>query len=170
MSEYRDTPSLDPGAAEAIRCADCARSDSLVRDLDPVDTIPISAEALEGFPDGVPRAKGMDRRSFLRTGALGMASVYAASRIDWTRAFEAAVAEGASPANQVVVIFLNGGNDGLNTVIPNGEYATYAAKRPVIARAQGPSTATQVGSTIMPGTGDAHAWANVGISGVGNNG
>ncbi len=27
----------DPGAAEAIRCADCARSDSLVTDLDPVE-------------------------------------------------------------------------------------------------------------------------------------
>ena len=88
----------DPVAVEAIRCADCARSDSLVTDLDPVDQMPISAEAMAGFPDGVPRAKGMDRRSFLRTGALGMASIYAASRIDWTRAFEAAVAEGATPA------------------------------------------------------------------------
>ena len=161
---------MDPGAAEAIRCADCARSDSLVRDLDPVDVMPISPEALQGFPDGVPRARGMDRRSFLRTGAIGMASVYAATQIDWTRAFEAAVAEGADPANQVVMIFLNGGNDGLNTIVPNGEYAAYLAARPDLARIQGPSTATQVGSTVMPGTGGAHAWANVGISGVGNNG
>jgi uncharacterized protein (DUF1501 family) len=111
----------------------------------------------------------MDRRDFLRAGALGMASVYAASRIDWTRAFEAAVAEGASPANQLVMIFLNGGNDGLNTVVPVGEYATYAAKRPELARIQGPSANGRVGCTVMPGTGDGHAWANVGISGVGNN-
>lgn len=174
MDEIRDddTPmGPDPGTAEAIRCADCARSDSLVTDLDPVDVMPISAEAMAGFPDGVPRAKGMDRRSFLRTGALGMASVYAASRIDWTRAFEAAVAEGANPSNQLVMIFLNGGNDGLNTVVPIADYATYAAKRPQLARVQGPTVAGGgVGSTIMPGTGGAHAWANPGVSGVGNNG
>lgn len=170
MNDTPDPPIVDPGTAEAIRCADCARSDSLAHDLEPVDVMPISAEALEGFPDGVPRSKGMDRRQFLRTGALGMASVYAATRIDWTRAFEAAVAEGASPSNQVVMIYLNGGNDGLNMIIPNAEYADYAAKRPVIARLQGPSVGTQVGSTVMPGTGNAHAWANVGISGVGNNG
>ena len=161
---------LDPGAAEAIRCADCARSDSLVTGLDPVNTMPISAEAMAGFPDGVPRSRGMDRRSFLRSGALGMASVYAATRIDWTRAFEAAVAEGANPANQLVMIFLNGGNDGLNTVIPIAEYDAYAAMRPALARVQGPSIDGKVGSTVMPGTGGAHAWANPGVSGVGNNG
>lgn len=80
------------------------------------------------------------------------------------------MAEGASPSNQLVVIFLNGGNDGLNTIIPNAEYAAYAAKRPALARIQGPSVTGKVGSTVMPGTGGAHAWANVGVSGVGNNG
>ena len=34
-----DEPIMEPGAAEAIRCADCARSDSLVEGLDPVDTL-----------------------------------------------------------------------------------------------------------------------------------
>lgn len=170
MSDDPRDPISEPGAAEAIRCADCARSDSLVRDLDPVDAMPIPAEAVAGFPDGVPRAKGMDRRQFLRTGAIGMASVYAASQIDWTRAFEAAVAEGASPANQLVMIFLNGGNDGLNTIVPVSEYDTYATRRPQLARALGPSTAGRVGTTVMAGTGGAHAWANVGVSGVDNNG
>ena len=166
-----DDETYDPGAAEAIRCADCARSDTLVDDVDPVDTMPITAEAVAGFPDGVPRREGpATAGAFLRTSALGMASVYAATRIDWTRAFEAAVAEAASPSNQLVMIYLNGGNDGLNTVVPIGDYATYAAKRPQLARIQGPSTATQVGSTVMPGTGGAHAWANPGVSGVGNNG
>ena len=164
---------VDPGAAEAIRCADCARSDSLVEGLEPVDAMPLTAEAMAGFPDGVPRARGprgLDRRQFLRTAALGMASVYAASRIDWTRAFEAAVADAASPSNQLVMVFLNGGNDGLNTVVPIGEHAAYSAARPQLARIQGPSTPTQVGSTPMPGTGGLHAWANPGVSGVGNNG
>lgn len=169
MSEELDT-TPDPGAAEAIRCADCARSDSLAHDLEPVDAMPITAEAVAGFPDGVPRARGMDRRQFLRSGALGMASVYAATRIDWTRAFEAAVAEGASPANQLVMVFLNGGNDGLNTIVPLAEFDAYASKRPQIARIQGPSSGGQVGTTAMPGTGGAHGWANVGISGAGNNG
>ena len=120
----------------------------------------------------MPRARGLDRRAFLRTGVLGLASVYAASKIDWTRAYEAAVAEGASPANQVVMIFLNGGNDGLNTIVPIADYAAYTAARPNLARAQGPSVAGpggRVGSTVMLGTGGAHAWANVGVSGVGNN-
>ena len=165
-------PVPEPGAAEAIHCADCARSDSLVTGLDPVDRMPIPVDAVVGFPDGVPRARGMDRRAFLRNGILGMASVYAATKIDWTRAYEAAVAEAASPANQLVMIFLNGGNDGLNTVVPIAEYDAYTAARPNLARAQGPSVAGaggRVGSTVMPGTGGAHAWANVGISGVGNN-
>ena len=60
----------DPGTTEAVRCADCARSDSLVTDLDPVDRMPIPVEAVAGFPDGVPRARGLDRRAFLRTGVL----------------------------------------------------------------------------------------------------
>ena len=166
------SPAPDPGTTEAVRCADCARSDSLVTDLDPVDRMPIPVEAVAGFPDGVPRARGLDRRAFLRTGVLGLASVYAASKIDWTRAYEAAVAEGASPANQVVMIYLNGGNDGLNTIVPIADYAAYTAARPNLARAQGPSVAGpggQVGSTVMLGTGGAHAWANVGVAGVGNN-
>jgi uncharacterized protein (DUF1501 family) len=163
-------PGPDPGTGEAIRCADCARSDSRVTDLDPVDRMPIPVEAVAGFPDGVPRARGMDRRAFLRTGVLGLASVYAASKIDWTRAYEAAVAEAASPANQVVMLYLNGGNDGLNTIVPISDYAAYTAARPNLARAQGPSMAGgTVGSTVMPGTGGAHAWANVCISGAGNN-
>ncbi len=165
-------PGHDPGTAEAIRCADCARSDSLMHGLDPVNRMPIPVNAMAGFPDGVPRIKGMDRRAFLRNGVVGLASVYAATRIDWTRAYEAAVAEGASPANQVVMIFLNGGNDGLNTIVPVGEHAAYQAARPGLYRAQGPSTpgaGGRVGSTVMPGTGGAHAWANVGVSGTGNN-
>ena len=50
-----DEPVVDPGAAEAIRCADCARSDSLVEGLEPVDAMPLTAEAMAGFPDAPGR-------------------------------------------------------------------------------------------------------------------
>ncbi len=159
----------DPGAAEAIHCADCAASDSAVEDLDPIDTMPIPAEALDGFADGVPRQKGHDRRTFIRNGAIGLASIYAATQIDWTRAFEAAVAEGAEPGTSVVMIFLNGGIDGLNTIVPLPEYGIYADNRPGLARVQGPSSGNQVGLTPLANAG-SFAWANVGISGAGNNG
>ena len=53
-----------------------------------------------GFEDGVPRVTRHSRRNFLRNGAIGMAAVYGASKIDWTRAFEAAKADAAAdPGN-----------------------------------------------------------------------
>jgi uncharacterized protein (DUF1501 family) len=153
---------------QALRCADCARADSAAHDVEPLDRMPIPADALSGFPDGVPKARRYDRRSFLRNGILGVASVYAATRIDWQRAFEAAAAAG--PGTCLVCLYLNGGNDGVNTVVPiGGDYATYQAGRPNLARALGPSTPTQVGTTAIPGTGGQLGWANVCVSGTGNN-
>ncbi len=140
-------------------------------DLEPVDAhADLGRGARRASPTACRARAGMDRRDFLRTGALGMASVYAATRIDWTRAFEAAVAEGASPGNQLVMIFLNGGNDGLNTVVPS---ASTRPTRPSARRSRasrGPRRTPRSARTVMPGTGGAHAWANVGVSGVGNNG
>ena len=172
-------PGMEPEVAErvAVGCADCARSDSAASDVRPVDHMPIPVEALNGFADGVPLMRGgesrpgLRRADFLRNGAIGVASVYAASKIDWSRAFEAAVAEAQGAPTQVVMIFLNGGMDGLNAVVPTeaGQYATYLAKRPGLARVLGPSTATQVGTTLLPNTGGAFSFANVGVTGVGNN-
>lgn len=62
----------------------------------------------------------MNRRNFIRLTALG------ASALPWHTGF----AEGVLPAlakngkegNILVLIQLNGGNDGLNTVIPNNSY------------------------------------------------
>ncbi|HEX6945603.1 MAG TPA: hypothetical protein VF196_05370, partial [Casimicrobiaceae bacterium] len=75
MTDSSRTP--NPGDAHALRCADCARSDSLVTDLAPTSRMPIPVEALAGFPDGVPHAKrtprGVDRRTFLRNGLAGVA-------------------------------------------------------------------------------------------------
>jgi uncharacterized protein (DUF1501 family) len=162
---------LDPGFAEAIVCADCARSDSAAYDLDPVDHMPIPIEAVNGFEDGVPRVKRHDRRSFLRNGALGIAAVYGASKIDWTEAFEAAKAEAAEPGSVLVCLFLNGGIDGLQTFVPIGgaDFGHYSTARPNVGRALGASAANQVGTTEMPGTGGQFGFANVGISGTGNN-
>jgi len=162
---------MDAEAQRTIICADCARSDSLAHDLEPVDRMPIPTEALAGFPDGVPKVKRYDRRNFLKWGVLGMASVYAAAKIDWQQAFESAVAEGAVPGSVLVCVYLNGGADGLSMVVPIGtEYATYQQKRPNLARVVGPSVAGgAVGTTPIPGTNSQLGWANVMVAGTGNN-
>lgn len=161
----------------ALRCADCARSDSLVTDLEPTSSLPIPVEAMEGFKDGVPHARrtarGLDRRTFLRNGLVGVASVYSATRLDWGSVWEAAIAEAAEPMQKsLVCVFLNGGNDGLNTIVPveATEHAAYQAARANIARIIGPSAGAQVGTTPMAGTGGTLAFANPCVSGTGNNG
>ena len=171
LHEHNGAQPLDPGFAEAIVCADCARSDSAAYDAVPVDHMPIPIEAVDGFADGVPRVKRHDRRNFLKNGALGVAAVYGASKIDWTEAFEAAKAEAAEPGSVLVCLFLNGGMDGLQTFVPIGgpDFGHYSTARPNVGRALGASAPGQVGTTAMPGTGGAFGFANVGISGAGNN-
>ena len=67
MSSASDPGGLwDDGIDPAVRCADCEKTDGLANDLDPVDQMPIPADALAGFPDGVPLVKRHDRKSFLR--------------------------------------------------------------------------------------------------------
>lgn len=145
---------LHPDEITALHCADCARSDSAAYDAVPVDYMPIPTDALLGFPDGVPSLTRLNRGRFLKNGLLGFAAVYAASKIPWQTAFEAAVAEGAPADNHcVVMLFLNGGNDGPNTFVPTdaAQYAAYAALRPTIGRANTPSPASGVGSVPMLG-------------------
>ena len=45
---------------QALKCADCARSDSAVSDLKPDSLLPIPADALTGWRDGRPGADGRD--------------------------------------------------------------------------------------------------------------
>lgn len=159
----------------AVICADCAQSDSAARDVTPVDVMPIPEDALEGFPDGVPHegsgSAGMRRARFLRNAAIGTAAVYAATRIDWGRAFQAAAQE-PQPERKLVMIFLNGGNDGLNTVTPLRDYDAYARAREELARGREPVTGTGggVGTVVMPGTNGEHGWAQVCVAGTSNNG
>ncbi len=158
----------------ALKCADCARSDSRVTDLRPTSHIEIPVEALAGFPDGPPRTTGgVNRRKFLRGGMIGVASVYSMTRMSWDSIWDAAAADAAAgPNNVLVCIYLNGGNDGLNTIVPvsGAQYSAYVANRGNIARALGPSGGGNVGTTVMGGTGSTLAFANPGVSGAGNNG
>jgi uncharacterized protein (DUF1501 family) len=159
---------------DVMKCADCVRSESVAYDLQPVDRMPIPADALAGFPDGVPKVRGLNRRQFVRNGVAGMAAVYAASKINWQSAFEAAIAEAAEPNACLVMIYLNGGMDGLNVMVPSAaaEHAQYKTLRPEIYR-EHPTitpTAPRIGSTYCPGTGDTLAFANLVVAGASNSG
>ncbi len=168
----------DIDAIEILRCADCAASDSAAYDAVPVDYMPIPTEALVGFPDGVPRMPSLNRARFLKNGFLGFASVYAASKIPWQTAFDAAVAEGAvADTNCLVMLFLNGGNDGPNTFVPADptQHGAYVNLRPTIARSNAPlaGNASPVGYTPMLGIEGELALPNLpgmalpGVSGTG---
>jgi uncharacterized protein (DUF1501 family) len=157
----------------ALRCADCARSDSAVTDVRPTQRLLIPAEALAGELDGLPERGELSRRQFLRGGFIGAASVYAASMLRVSDMWEAVQADAAQPMQpSIVCIYLNGGHDGLNAIVPidSVQFAAYNAARSNIARILGPSTSTQVGTTPIPGTGGALGFANVLVSGTGNNG
>ena len=162
----------DNAPIRALRCADCERTDSLVTNLRPTSRIAIPAEALVGFPDGVPRVpRGLSRRSLLASSAIGFAAIYSAAHLGWESIWNAAVASAdAGPQNCLVCIYLQGGNDGLNTIVPVGEYSAYQTARANIARVLGPSGGGQVGTTTMLGTGGGLAFANPCVSGPGNNG
>jgi uncharacterized protein (DUF1501 family) len=179
MSDQNESrpAAYDSADVEALKCADCARSDSLAPNLRPSTMLPIPADALAGFPDGVPHAtrtaRGLNRRSFMRNGLIGMASVYSATRLDWGSIWESAIAQADGPMQKsIVCIYLNGGNDGLNAIVPIDapNFSVYNAQRANIARVLGPSIAGQVGTTVMGGTGATLGFANPLVSGTGNNG
>jgi len=92
--------------------------------------VPIPRAVLEG------ESAGMCRRDFLRNGAIAFLTVYGAQMVSWNRIWEVAAAQAATPATDpiIVSIFLDGGNDGLNTLVPitGSDAAAYAAKRPNI--------------------------------------
>ncbi|MGI9657718.1 MAG: DUF1501 domain-containing protein [Gaiellaceae bacterium] len=168
---------------QALHCADCARADNRETDLAPSQMMPLPGEALVGFPDGTPEERGFSRRSLLKGGAAGLASVYAATKLDWGSVWEEVAANAGTPMQKsLVLLYLNGGNDGANVTIPIDPAANMYPRyvndaRPQLFRqntgqADTPTAGGRVGTKVMPGTGNGLAFANVCVSqaGGGDNG
>ncbi len=76
----------------------------------------------------------IDRRSFVKVGLSGAAAGVVAPAFRWsflTRAIQAAQIGGSTP-KKLMVIFLRGGNDGVNTCIPYGDSSYNPSTRPNI--------------------------------------
>ena len=96
----------------------------------------------------------ISRRAFLRQAA-ALSSAGLASRFDFINAIGFANAQAASDYKALVCVFLFGGNDGNNTIIPldSAGYAQYAKARPTasgIQLAQGSLLPIQPVNTGMP--------------------
>ena len=160
---------------EALKCADCERSDSRVTDLKPTQRLEIPSEAIIAGAHEVPHQRRYSRRTALVNGVAGMAAIYSATHLDWNRVWEAAAAEAAENPNarKLVLIYLQGGADSLNMFVPQetGQYSQYMAQRGNIARLQGASVnLQQVGATpFAGGAGSTIGFANPLLSGAMNN-
>jgi uncharacterized protein (DUF1501 family) len=157
---------------QAVRCADCARSDSAVRDVSPTQHLAIPTDALAGHADRIASDHGrLSRRALLRNGVAGVAAVYASTRLPWSAIWDAARADAAGNPNasKLVLIYLQGGADGLNMFVPTGQYSAYQSQRANIARIIGASNGTgQPGATDLGNAGGV-AFANPLLSGATNN-
>src|SRR5688572_30441488 len=71
------------------------------------------------------------RRDFLRTGACALGGAAMASSFDSFGLVHALTPQAATDYRALVCIFLNGGNDGNNTVVDLNQYASYASARGV---------------------------------------
>jgi uncharacterized protein (DUF1501 family) len=154
---------------QRIRCIECEEIElARVHDQPPSQTLPVPYAALDGFPAGrTPR--DLSRRRLLQFGVAGVASVYGSKVLGWDSIWESVAAEAAAPAtnNCLVLLYLAGGNDGLNVILPNetNDYNAYAAARAVIHREKGPTTVDRVGSTALNGAaGDVLRFSNVVVS------
>jgi uncharacterized protein (DUF1501 family) len=159
---------------QALKCADCARSDSAATDAVPTGALAIPTEAMLGFPGGRPEGRGLTRRRMLANGAAGVAAVYGASRLNWESVWSSVAAQAAEPMKKsLVIIYLNGGADVLNAIVPTAaaQYANYAANRPTIKRGIDPAATMGVGTTLFDAAGGANpdglAFANPLVSGAG---
>src|ERR687891_302256 len=71
------------------------------------------------------------RRDFLRTGACALGGVALASSLDSFGLVHALTPQAATDYRALVCIFLNGGNDGNNTVVDLNQYNQYQTARGV---------------------------------------
>jgi uncharacterized protein (DUF1501 family) len=169
MSEDTHATPIEP---VPVDCDDCGSRSSADFTARPSQTLAIPASALTGFPTG-KSPRELSRGRLIAEGIVGVASVYAATRLDWSQVFEAAVAEADAMQKSLVIVYLQGGNDGLNVTVPiDTKYAMYQAARTNIARVVGPTAGGTVGTWAMGGTGGSLGFANVAVStaGTGDNG
>jgi uncharacterized protein (DUF1501 family) len=159
-----------------VRCIECEEIElARVSDARPSQTMEIPYAALDGFPAG-RSAGALTRRRLLQFGVAGLASVYGPKALGWESVWESVAAEAApSSDNCLVLLYLAGGNDGLNTLVPNGaaDYSAYVDARAAIHRLQGASAGGVVGSAPLAGFAGQHlAFSNVMVStaGGGDNG
>src|SRR3954468_3642126 len=102
-----------------MRCTECEEIElARVRDERPVQTMPGAVAGLAWVPEGGSRGDGT-RRRLMQGGVAGLASIYGPKLLGWESVWESVAAE-AAPADQrcVVLIYLAGGNAGLNPIIP----------------------------------------------------
>ncbi len=159
-----------------MRCIECEEIElARVLDQPPSQTLPLPRAALAGFPAGRSPAD-LTRRRLLQFGIAGFASVYAPRLLGWDSVWESVAAEASAPAqSMLVLLYLAGGNDGVNTLVPtaSADYSNYVAKRTAIHRGQGPSVPSRVGSLPLAGSaGSLLAFSSVLVStpGGGDNG
>ena len=144
-----------------MRCIECEEIElARVRDERPVADAAVPHAALDGFPAG---------RSPRRPDAPAAAAVRRRRARLGLRAEGARVGVGLgvgrsgggrADQNCLVLLYLAGGNDGLNTLVPNGaaDYAAYAIARAAPSTAlQGPTAGGRVGSMPLAGDGGAAA-------------
>lgn len=148
------------------RCTECEEIElARVRDQVPSQAMPMPAAALAGLPEG-RESRNLTRRRLLQGGLAGVAAIYGSGMLGMQEIFEAAVAEAATPSSQncLVMLYLAGGNDSLNTIVPGSasgaDRDAYRAARPTIARGIGASSSDLAGSRDIPGTNGLLGWAN----------
>ena len=95
---------------------------------------------------------GLTRRQILRRGIGGGLAIYAAQAMPSLRVFEAAeaAAQAAPDAPILVSVFLPGGCDLLDTLVPLGQYGAYADKRRAIRQSDGVAKLGSTGLGIHP--------------------
>jgi uncharacterized protein (DUF1501 family) len=161
---------------DKIRCIECEEIElARVRDELPSQMLEIPHAALQGDLSGRAPYE-LTRRKLLQWGAAGAAAVYGAQQLGFEQVWEsvAAAAEDAPTDKCLVLLYLAGGNDGLNVILPNGsaDYAAYSLARPFIGRGQGATPkgtdgkpTGKIGSLPLAGPGGAAlAFSNVTVS------